>query len=256
MGPDVRGTKHIGCIVNGVMYHIQQHDELCKSQNCGIVVRGLHEKMEIDFYGIINDILELEYVEENQVFLFKYEWFYLSKKIGMQEDKNFTSICVKRFWYEHDLFVLATQAKQVFYIDDPKLREYWRIVLKFQARNIYDVPEKENSNSEIENDEFPVTNGKVYQGTSLESKSIINDIVDMLSQLHRDDVELITIDVNVIELEAQTEYEVKVDYNGKDSDQEDDTMVEYISDHEENEGNNSANNNEADSTDDNADINL
>ncbi|KAM3357980.1 hypothetical protein P3S68_020911 [Capsicum galapagoense] len=150
----------------------------------------------------------------------------------MQEDKIFTSVCVKKIWYEHDPFVLATQAKQVFYIDDPKLGEDWRIVLKFQARQIYDVPEKENSNSEVENDELSVTNVEVYQDTSLESKSIVNDMVDMLSQLHRDNVKSITIDANLIELEAQTEYEVEVDYNGKDSDQEDNTMVGYISDHE------------------------
>ncbi|PHT40195.1 26S protease regulatory subunit S10B -like protein B [Capsicum baccatum] len=92
----------------------------------------------------------------------------------------------------------ATQENQVFYIDDPKLGEDWGIVLKFQARHIYDVPEKENS--EAENDELFVTNIKVYQDT-----------------LHE-------------------EYKVKVDYDGEDTDQENDTMVEYISDHEENEG--------------------
>ncbi|KAM3238172.1 hypothetical protein P3L10_013202 [Capsicum annuum] len=151
-------------------------------------------------------------------FLFKCKWFDLRKKTGMQEDKNFMSICVKRFWH------------------------------------IYDVPEKENS--DVENDELPVTNAKVYQDTSLESKSIVNDTVDIWSHLHRDDVDSITIDANIIELEAQTEYEVEVDYNGEDSDQEDDTMVEYISDHEENKGNNSNTNNEADSTYDNDDIDL
>ncbi|PHU19960.1 Protein disulfide isomerase-like 1-4 [Capsicum chinense] len=178
-------------------YHIQQRDELCKSQNCGIAVRGLHEKVEVDFYGIITDILELEYAEENQVFLFKCKWFDLRKKTGMQEDENFTSICVKRFWY------------------------------------IYDVPEKENS--EVKNDELLITNTEVYQDTSLESKSIVNATVDMLSQLYRDNVESIIIDANIIEFEAQTEYKVEVDYDGEDSNQVDDTIVEYISDHENNE---------------------
>ncbi|KAM3361358.1 hypothetical protein P3S68_016212 [Capsicum galapagoense] len=172
----------------------------------------------------------------------------------MQEDKNFTRVCVKRFWYEHDPFVLDTQAKQVFYISDPKLGKDCRIMIKFQARHIYDVPEKENS--EVENDELPVTNAEVYQDTSLASKSIVNDIVDILSQLHRDNVESITMDANVIELEAQTEYEVDVDYNRDDFDQEDETMVEYINDHEENKGNNSTTKNEADSIDDNDNIDL
>ncbi|KAM3359737.1 hypothetical protein P3S68_019448 [Capsicum galapagoense] len=127
-------------------------------------------------------------------------------------------------------------------------------MLKFQARHIYDVPEKENL--EVEIDEFPVTNAEVYQDTSLKSKSTVNDTVDMLSQLHRDNVELITIGADVVELEAQTEYEVEVDYNGEDSNHEDRTMVKYISDHEENKGNNSTTNNETDSTGDNNDIDL
>ncbi|KAM3382492.1 hypothetical protein P3S68_008066 [Capsicum galapagoense] len=116
------------------------------------------------------------------------------------------------------------------------------------------MPEKENT--EVENNELPVTNAEVYQDMSLESKSIVNDIVDILIQLHRDDVESITIDANIIELEAQTEYKVEVDYNGEDFDQENDTMDEYINDYKENEGNNSTTNNEADSTNDNDDIDL
>ncbi|WMV49449.1 hypothetical protein MTR67_042834 [Solanum verrucosum] len=252
MGPDVRGRTHTGCIVNGVRYHIQRRDELRKSQNCGIVVAGYHENEVIDFYGIIIDILELEYVEENRVLLFKCKWFDLRKKIGMQKDKNFTSICVKRFWYERDSFVLATQAKQVFYIDDPKLGENWQIVLKFQDRHLYDVPEKETL--ETESDELHITNDEVYQDMSLESNSIVCDTVDMLSQLHRDDVDSVILDANVIELEAQKEHEVH--YNEENFDQEDETMIEYISDYEENGGNNGTNDNEADTTSDGDDIGL
>ncbi|WMV59292.1 hypothetical protein MTR67_052677 [Solanum verrucosum] len=252
MGPDVRGRTHTGCILNGVRYHIQCRDELRKSQNCGIVVAGYHQNEVIDFYGIIIDILELEYVEENRVLLFKCKWFDLRKKIGMQKDKKFTSICVKRFWYERDSSVLATQAKQVFYIDDPKLGENWQIVLKFQDRHLYDVSEKETL--ETESDELHITNDEVYQDMSLENNSIVCDTVDMLSQLHRDDVDSVILDANVIELEAQKEHEVH--YNEENSDQEDETMIEYFSDHEENGGNNGTNDNEADTTSDGDDIGL
>ena len=37
------------------------------------------------------------------------------------------------------LFILASQASQVFYLDDPKLRNQWRVVQKYSPRNIYDV---------------------------------------------------------------------------------------------------------------------
>ncbi|WMV25386.1 hypothetical protein MTR67_018771 [Solanum verrucosum] len=85
----------------------------------------------------------------------------------------------------------------------------------------------------------------------------INDFpayVDMLSQLYRDDVDLVILDANVIELEAQKEHEVH--YNKENSDQEDETMIEYISDHEENGCNNGTNDNEADTTSAGDDIGL
>ena len=67
----MRGSTHTYCIVNGVTFHVQRRDALHKSQNCSIVVACYNLNEEIDFYGIIVDILELEYVEENRVLLFK-----------------------------------------------------------------------------------------------------------------------------------------------------------------------------------------
>ncbi|KAG5631492.1 hypothetical protein H5410_003209 [Solanum commersonii] len=108
------------------------------------------------------------------------------------------------------------------------------------VRHLYDVLEKENS--EAESDEVHIANDEVYQDISLENNSIVNDSV--------------TLDANVIELEAQTQHAVEIDYSDDDYIQEDDTIIEYISDHEENEGNNSTNDDEVDSTFDGDDIGL
>ncbi|KAK6789448.1 hypothetical protein RDI58_013247 [Solanum bulbocastanum] len=155
-------------------------------------------------------------------------------------------------WTINDLPAYATQAKQVFYMEDPKLGENFQIALKFQDKHLYDVPEKETL--ETESDELHIKNDEVYQDMSLESNSIVCDTVDMLSQLHRDDVDFVILDANVIELEAQKEQEVH--YNEENSDQENETMIEYISDHDENEDNNGTNDNEADTTSDGDDIGL
>ncbi|XP_070036384.1 uncharacterized protein [Nicotiana tomentosiformis] len=80
IGPDVRGRTYIGCTVNGVRYHIQRRDELRKSQNCGLVVEGYHENEVIYFYGIITDMIELEYLNGNPVLLFKCKWFDLPQE--------------------------------------------------------------------------------------------------------------------------------------------------------------------------------
>lgn len=86
------GRTQTICIVNGVNFQVQRRNELRKSQNYGIVVPSYHENEVIYFYSIIVDILELDYVEKNRVLLFKFKWFDLRKKTGMQKYNNFTSI--------------------------------------------------------------------------------------------------------------------------------------------------------------------
>ena len=72
--------------------------------------------------------------------------------------------------------------------------------------------------------------------------------MDILSELLRDDVDSIILDANVIEFETQIEQENEIDHNEDDSDQDHETMIEYISDHEEYEGNNSTDDDEVYST--------
>ncbi|KAG5599974.1 hypothetical protein H5410_031344, partial [Solanum commersonii] len=101
------------------------------------------------------------------------------------------------------------------------------------VRHLYDALEKENSKAE--SDELHIVNDEVYQDISLENDSIVNDSVEIFCQLHGDDIDSVTLDANVIELEAQTQHAVEIDYSDDDCNKEDDTIIEYISDHEENE---------------------
>lgn len=42
------------------------------------------------------------------------------------------------------LFILATQARQVYYVDDMKRGGNWKVVIKVQHRGIYEVPGRAN----------------------------------------------------------------------------------------------------------------
>ncbi|KAH0775077.1 hypothetical protein KY290_012214 [Solanum tuberosum] len=99
----------------------------------------------------------------------------------------------------------------------------------------YDMLEMQNS--KVESDELHTTDD-VYQDVSIE----------------RDGVHSITLDSSALELKIQTGHEVG--YNIKDSDLEDDTMIEYISDLDKNEGTKSTNNNEDGDRDDEDDIDF
>jgi len=43
-------------------------------------------------------------------------------------------------WYESDLFTLACQVAQVFYLNDPKLGGSWKVAQTLTSRNIYYIP--------------------------------------------------------------------------------------------------------------------
>jgi hypothetical protein len=55
-------------------------------------------------------------------------------------DHDFMIVNTSHKWYESDPFILAAQAAQVFYLNDPKLGDSWKVVEKLTNRNIYDVP--------------------------------------------------------------------------------------------------------------------
>ncbi|KAK3206791.1 hypothetical protein Dsin_020837 [Dipteronia sinensis] len=46
-------------------------------------------------------------------------------------------------WFKEDPYILATQAKQVFYMDDTKLGPTWKVVEDVQHMGLWDIQEKD-----------------------------------------------------------------------------------------------------------------
>ena len=159
-GPDKRTRKYSSCIVNGVRFHIKSRDLRRRSHNCGLVVKGEHNDEEIYFYGVLTNIIQLNYIKHKQPILFECEWYEADKKkkSGIQIDEHFTSVNVNGRWYKNDPYVLAIQAKQVFYLNDTKLGTNWQVVQEFQHRHLYD-PEIEKMDEDIDE----LVNNTVYQ---------------------------------------------------------------------------------------------
>lgn len=127
-GPDPRVVRYSGCIVKGIRFHTNEREKIRKTQNSGVVVKGEHEDCDMDFFGILTDIIGLNYCGGNQVFIFKCDWWHLSNRKGICTDEHFTSINISHTWYKDDPFVLASQAEQVFYLEDTKLKGNWHVV--------------------------------------------------------------------------------------------------------------------------------
>ncbi|XP_060673911.1 uncharacterized protein LOC107404290 [Ziziphus jujuba] len=162
-GPDYGIRSYSGCVVNGVRYRTKVHDDRRVTQNCGIWVVGDHDGESCDFYGVIEDILVLDYRSKHSAVLFRCAWFDTNvKKKKMITEFQIISINVTSYWYKNDPFVLASQAKQVFYVDDYKMGQHWKVVRKVHHRHLWDFPDRLDEGDD-HGDSFEVYELDAYQ---------------------------------------------------------------------------------------------
>jgi hypothetical protein len=66
--------------------------------------------------------------------LFKCDWFKLDgKRTELKDDGFFRSINIGSLWYKNDCYILATQARKVFYLPDTR---YGKIGKLYKHLNI------------------------------------------------------------------------------------------------------------------------
>ncbi|KAF2318350.1 hypothetical protein GH714_005670 [Hevea brasiliensis] len=223
LGPDMRVAKYSGIIVNGIRFHNIERDKYRHTQNSGIVVKGEHNSKEIDFYGELTDIIELEHCHGNCVYVFKCNWWNIGdKKNGSRTYDQLMSVNVNRKWSVEDPFVLANQASQAFYINDIKNGSGWKIVQKSYPRNVYGVPENEG----IDNERFDF-NEEPYQQYEINDGNVIEQIDNQdIESLHHDDEILEEIDATTI-LSRNSRKSSEDTISDDSTDEEDDTIIDY-----------------------------
>ena len=152
-GSKVLVKRYSGCIINGVIFHSRDLDNRRRSQNSGVLVEGEHGDY---FFGHLCNVWEFEYICENKVVLFECEWYdtSITGRKTIRADPHCTSIDVTTRWYKDDPFILPSQAKQVFYVNDTKEGERWKVVQWVEQRGVYDLPEA----AVVENEDLPESN--------------------------------------------------------------------------------------------------
>ena len=235
LGPDFRARSYSACIVNGVRFHTRDRDSRRKSQNSGVVVEGEHDDKLINFYGVLKEVLVLDYPVDNKVVLFRCDWFDIDdKKKGIQKDDYFTSLNVSRRWYENDPFVLAIQAKQVFYINDPKLGTNWQIVQEIHHGHVYDVPEVVTA--EMDDGDVNMVTEEVYQEN--EPSNFVHVHENEVGALNREDILPEMVDASIVQTSKRgrqtddfisyDDEEVEEENEVDEGDEEDETLIEYM----------------------------
>ena len=158
-GPDLRVKTCAACIVNGVRYSTVDREKYLQTQNSGVMTEGTHDGRNIDYYGVLQEVIELQYNSNlevrRSVVLFRCDWFNQEGKTrGIKDDGHFKSINVRSLWYKSDPFILATQSRKIFYLEDTSLGKDWRVVQKFEHREMYNVAQQSDLTHDVHQDDY------------------------------------------------------------------------------------------------------
>lgn len=105
---------------------------------------------DITYYGRVTDIIELTYLENMKFVVFKGDWVNVKTQgRGIETDDlgftlvNFTSLLYIGQEITDEPYVLVSQAKQVFYVEDPTDLN-WHIVVRTKAQDLYDLGDEDD----------------------------------------------------------------------------------------------------------------
>ncbi|XP_042946556.1 uncharacterized protein LOC122279792 [Carya illinoinensis] len=183
--------------MNGTTFHTKQREEHRLTQNSGVLVPGDHQGRPIDFYEVVMDIIELNYLGWHHVYLFKCDWFDVcDMRRGVHVGNHFTSLDSTRKCYKDDPFVLACQASQVFYLKDTSLGRNWLVVQKVTSRNVYDIPS--TTVGDDDDDELPKDEAYQDEEYSPPAHFVHQDDTCVDMPLHRLDIDPIVLDETVM----------------------------------------------------------
>ncbi|XP_062086136.1 uncharacterized protein LOC133792244 [Humulus lupulus] len=158
-GPSLNVFKYPSYIVNGTQFNTLERDNVRTTQNSGVCIvakimqissskdQNLVE-CDMTFYGVIQEFWELDYIT-NRVLVFLCDWVKSDKGVKV-DDLGFTSIDLNRIWHKNDHLIMETQAKLVFYVNDPSNKQ-WSVVVPTQ---LIDWRDKENDLTE-----YPIDDG-------------------------------------------------------------------------------------------------
>ncbi|KAD3336511.1 hypothetical protein R6Q59_028656 [Mikania micrantha] len=151
-GPLRSVTRYSGYLVKGYRFHTKYREESLRTQNSGVVVTVEGENYASsrdrrpvhgvnNYYGKLNDIIELNYSGQIRVVLYKCDWVDINRGCKIENGVtlvNFSHTTHTGSNLADDPFVMASQVDKVFYVTDPK-QKGWEVVRHVKVRDMFDL---------------------------------------------------------------------------------------------------------------------
>ncbi|KAI5312977.1 hypothetical protein L3X38_042151 [Prunus dulcis] len=145
-GPNMAVPLYRSYLIKGIKFNIKAQDDVRTTQNNGVYllahtmqVASAKDKNPIlsnmGFYGVIQEIWDLDY-QKFTIPVFRCDWIDSSGLVV--NELGFTLVDLSKIGHRNDQFVLASQVKQIFFVDDPMHRG-WSVVLSMPNREYNDV---------------------------------------------------------------------------------------------------------------------
>uniref|UniRef100_A0A803LYX4 DUF4216 domain-containing protein n=1 Tax=Chenopodium quinoa TaxID=63459 RepID=A0A803LYX4_CHEQI len=193
-GPSHIAKKYTGYSVNGYRFHTMKRDANCVTQNSGATLTAMTHSFasskdqnpiegNVNYYGSIIEIIEISYHGYFCVVLFKCVWFH-----SEMDDDELVMINMCKTISKEEPFILASQAHQVFYVENLN-RDGWQYAIQILPRELSDDllspsarQTEDDSTSEYDAEE----EGKTMEDDSLVSgkrkvyhRSIVGQLYDV-----------------------------------------------------------------------------
>ncbi|XP_056847467.1 uncharacterized protein LOC130498122 [Raphanus sativus] len=134
-GPVGKVTTAPIYFTRGYTFHTYEYGSRRATMNYGVCVKG-----ETDFYGIIQEIIEVEFpgVIKLKCVLFKCDWFDPTVNRGVRYSKfGVVDVNATRRYNKFEPYILASQADQVCFVPYPRIRQSgisWLAAMKVTPR--------------------------------------------------------------------------------------------------------------------------
>lgn len=169
--------------INGFKFRTIERDQELKTQNSGVFV--LAETIsyasssdtnpragDVSYYGKLVEIVELNYYDSFRVILFKCIWADTRDGKGYKKDDfghEVVNLCRPIHsgdGEEDEPYMLASQARLVYYVEDPQ-EEGWSVVVRVQPRDFYDMGDQDVSSDNPQN--------IINEDSDIQSSMLISD---------------------------------------------------------------------------------